>query len=37
MGTASPKQDAEAKRVINSNNASVEEEKRKEVEGKKIK
>ena len=37
MGAASPKQEAEAKRVINSNKARVEEEKRKEAEGRKIK
>ena len=37
MGAASPKQEAEAKSVINLNKARVEEEKRKEVEGKKIK
>ena len=37
MGTVSPKQEAEAKRVINSNKARVEEEKRKDSEGKKIK
>ena len=37
MGVASPKQEAEAKRVINSNKVMVEEEKRKEAEGKKIK
>ena len=37
MGAASPKQEEEAKRVINSNKARVEEEKRKEAEGKKIK
>ena len=37
LGAASPKQEAEAKRVINSNKARIEEEKRKEAEGKKIK
>ena len=37
IGAASLKQEAEAKRLINSNKARVEEEKRKEVEGKKIK
>lgn len=37
IGEASSKQEAEAKSVINSNTAKVEEEKRKEVEGKKIK
>ena len=37
MGAASPKQEAEAKRVINSNKARAEEENRKEGEGKKIK
>ena len=36
MGTASPKQEAEAKRIINLNKVRVEEEKRKEAEGKKI-
>ena len=37
MRAALPKQEAEAKRVINSNKARVDEEKRKEAEGKKIK
>ena len=37
MGVASPKQEAEAKRVINSNKVRVEEEKREEMEGRKIK
>ena len=37
MGAASPIQKAEAKRIINSNKSRVEEEKRKEMEGKKIK
>ena len=37
MGAASPKHEAETKRVINSNKARVEEENRKQVEGKKIK
>ena len=37
MGTASPKTEAEAKRVISSNKARVEEKKRKELEEKKIK
>ena len=37
MGTALPKQEVEAKRVINSNEAKVEEEKRKEMKKKKIK
>ena len=37
MGAASSKQEVEAKRVINSNKVRVEEEKRKEVEGKTIK
>ena len=36
MGAASPKQEAKAKWVINSNKARVEEERRKEAEGKKI-
>ena len=36
MGAASPKQEAEAKRVIKSNKERVEEDKRKEAEGKKI-
>ena len=37
MVAASPKQEAEAKRVINTNKAKVAEATRKEVEGKKIK
>lgn len=37
MGAASAKQEAEAKRVINLIKARVDEEKRKEAEGKKIK
>ena len=37
MGAALSKQEAEAKRVINSNKVRVEEEKSKEAEGKKIK
>ena len=37
MGAPSPNQEAVAKRVIYSNKTTVEEEKRKEVEGKKIK
>ena len=37
MGAASPKQEEEAKRVINSNEVRVAKEKRKEAEGNKIK
>lgn len=37
MEAASPKQEVEAKRVINSNKARVKKEKKKEAQGKKIK
>ena len=37
MGAASPKQEAEAKKVSNSNKVSVEEEEIKEAEGNKVK
>lgn len=37
MGAVSPKQEAEAKRVINLNKLRVEKEKRKETEERKIK